>query len=100
MDLTYLRVNYAELGRIDTEMWQTLQDAYNKIEQLKEVMDSLNSMWEGPAHDAEMARFQTDYDNMKELCRVYLDLINRLEIIYTDYFACHDELAELVIPLS
>lgn len=96
MDLSYLRIDVYQINKYLDQIAQRQELTRRHVEAIKIRMDALNGMWEGAAHDAEMQQFETEYENMQELCRLIEELFNRLENTNNDYLQCDWDVMDIV----
>lgn len=80
-DTQYLRTQL----NITRHHWKTLQGA----------MDTLNSMWSGPANQTMRTRFQKDEESVMALCGLLERLIGKMEEAERLYGRCAAEVREI-----
>lgn len=99
----------AQIARIEMDTQRLQRDigllregrerARSHINELRNKMDAMNNMWEGPANAAMRQRFQKDYDYMMALCSTVQEMINTLESIRQAYDTCENNVHSLVSAL-
>lgn len=100
MAISEIGVHTGRMNQDIKALWQGLAQARSHIRQLSHQMDALNRMWEGAANETMRQRFQTDYENMQELCSFLQQLITELETSCAAYDACENNVSNLIGTLS
>ncbi len=80
-----IEINTDALGR-DTDSLRTqLQGLRTDLGSLTQSMNSLNQTWEGTAKGAYMSQYESDRQNMENLCKTLEEFIRFLDYAKTQY---------------
>lgn len=97
--ISVIEINTEQLNRDIQRLRQRLSQTRSHIQSLREKMDAMNRMWEGPANAAIRQRFQADHANMLNLCKMLEELIRMLESIRQSYDTCETNVRSAVDAL-
>lgn len=100
MAITKIEINTTRLSADIRSLQETLNDARNRIQELKGKMDAMNTMWEGDANEVMRHRFLVDYENLISFCDFIEELIQSLETIRHSYENCEGDVMSAVNALS
>lgn len=84
----YIEIDTMALGRDRQTIQSELDRVRSEISRLKDEMANLGAMWEGPAHDAFMAQFNTDYEFVQEFGNEIGTYVETMEYAQTEYQKC------------
>lgn len=78
----------------------------DKVSILRSTMEQMNSavlemsgMWEGTAHDSFVTQYNSDYENMKEICDIVDKIIDCMNYAVTQYDQCDTEVKDVINAL-
>ena len=93
-----IAVNTSTLSS-DIETMQTQLNAVKKAAgKMYDSVNVLNSMWEGPAHDAFVTQFMTDQKDMLALCDT-IQKINVMSEARNEYNTCENQVSGIVASI-
>lgn len=97
--ISLVEVSTAQMESDVQRLRAMLERTRSHIARLRDKMEAMNRMWEGPANRAIRQRFQADYERMLELCASIEELIRALESIRQAYDACENQVRGAVDAL-
>ena len=100
MAITNLKVNTSRMDGDVQQLTTRLKQAREHAAGIKTAMDTLNSMWEGAARNAEKQRFEAEYDNICRLCDLVGQMIDELSNARKEYETCENQVMDAVNGLS
>lgn len=92
----YIEIDTMALDRDRQTIQSELESVQTEIGRLGEKMESLGSMWEGPAHNAFMSQFHTDYEFVQEFAGEIRAYIETMEYAGKEYERCEDAVRQAV----
>lgn len=95
----YIEIDTMALGRDRQTIQSELDRVRTEISRLKEAMVNLGTMWEGPAHDAFMAQFNTDYEFVQEFGNEIGTYIETMEYAQREYQKCESEVNQAIASI-
>ena len=92
---------------VDTEILQsqisqleeTLQATRMTLEKLTERVESLQSMWNGPAHDEFNRQYELDRERMENMCMIIQNVIEGMQQARLAYDQCEVEVGDVVASI-
>lgn len=92
-----------ETGQVNT-MVQSYQETLNQISQNREKMyqalESLNGMWQGSAHDAFIAQYQSDNQEMQQLIRELQRVAENISKARAEYDTCEQNVKSEIAAIQ
>lgn len=73
-----------------------LEQARSHLRQLDASMESLNSMWSGPANQTMRQRFQSDRESITKLCVMLEMMVENLTTSRKSYDNCESNVSGIV----
>ena len=95
----YIEIDTAALDRDRRAIQSELSRVRSEIDQLKEKMVNLGTMWDGPAHDAFMAQFYADYEFIQEFENEIEKYIETMEYALKEYQKCDDSVQQAIASI-
>ncbi len=92
----YIEIDTTALNRDRQTIQSELERVRTKINQLREKMVNLGTMWEGPAHNAFMSQFHTDYEFVQEFAGEIKAYLETMEYAEREYERCEDAVRQAV----
>lgn len=92
----YIEIDTLALNRDKQTIQSELDRVQTEINQLKERMVSLGTMWEGPAHNAFMAQFNTDYEFIQEFGNEIGTYIETMGYAQREYQKCESTVSQVI----
>lgn len=92
----YIEVETRSLGQDMDNIQNQIQAVRGKIGQLKNSMEVLSGMWEGPAKEAFMTRFYIDYEFMQDFLKEMDRYVQAMSYAQQEYDKCENEVAQIV----
>lgn len=83
----------------DTIQSQT-EGLKTKMNQMQEQMERLSGMWEGPAKEAFMTQFQTDYAYMMDFLAEMNKYVQAMTYAENEYNKCENDVAQIVAAIQ
>ena len=77
-----------------------LQSIREEIGLLREEMDRLCAMWEGPARQAFLAQFEEDCAYMEQVVNHLTDYAEHMEYASREYQKCENHVAEYIAAVQ
>lgn len=96
MAASQIRVNTDSLNRTRGGLQEKLAQIQKGIGQISEDMATLNSMWEGDAHEAFLQRVNEDIQFLNEGCEGIQKIIDYEGSAVTEYNKCEQQVADLI----
>lgn len=92
-----------ETGQVNT-MVQSYQETLNQISQNREKMyqalESLNGMWQGSAHDAFTAQYQSDNQEMQQLIKELQRVAENISKARVEYDTCEQNVKSEIAAIQ
>ena len=83
---------------------ETLQQQLNVIrtdmDKMYDAVRVLDSMWDGPANEAFNVQFNSDRNDMLELCNVVQKIIDCMEYAKKEYNSCEADVGSIVASIA
>ena len=95
----YIEIDTAALERDRQTIQSELDRVRTGINQLKDKMVNLGSMWEGPAHNAFMAQFNADYEFIQEFENEIEKYIGTMEYAQREYQKCESQVQQTIASI-
>lgn len=92
----YIDIDTMALNRDRQVIQSELERVRTGINQLREKMAALGTMWEGPAHNAFMSQFHTDYAFVQAFVSEIRAYIETMEYAEREYERCGDAVRRTV----
>lgn len=80
-----LEINTDALGRDTDRLREQLTGLRRDLDSLTASIEALDQTWEGTAREAYMVQYQSDRQNMENLCSTLEEYIRLLESAKTQY---------------
>lgn len=96
MATTKIEINTSALNRDVSALTSVLRQVRSEIEGMYEAVRVLDRMWEGPANEAFVQQFNTDYQNMQELCKAIQGLIDCMRNAGASYTGGENQVADII----
>lgn len=96
METLNLKVNTNRMASDVQQLTTRMEQAKEHGEKIKAAMDALNAMWEGQARDAEKQSFDTEYQNVVNLCDLVRQMIDELSAAREAYETCENQVMDTV----
>lgn len=100
MAASKIRVNTDSLDRTSKELQEKLNQIRKRMEQISDDMGTLNSMWEGDAHEAFQQRVTEDIQFLSEACDSMQGIINYESNAVTEYNKCEQQVSDLIAQIQ
>jgi WXG100 family type VII secretion target len=95
-----IAVNTSTLAS-DIETLQEQLDMVKKdINDMYGAVQTLDSMWDGPANEAFKTQFRQDYKDMQELCKTVQQIIKCMKYAKKEYNVCENEVNDIVASIQ
>lgn len=95
----YIEIDTVALERDRQTIRSELDKIRTGIDRLREKMVNLGAMWEGPAHDAFMAQFNTDYVFIQEFCSEIGKYTETMEYAQKEYQKCDNAVQQAIASI-
>lgn len=95
----YIEIDTAALARDRQTVQSELDRLRTGIDQLKEKMVNLGTMWEGPAHNAFMAQFNADYEFIQDFNNELEKYAETMEYARQEYEKCESRVQQAVASI-
>lgn len=83
---------------------ETLQQQLNVIradmDKMYEAVRVLDGMWDGPANQAFNVQFNSDRNDMLELCNIVQKIIDCMEYAKKEYNSCEADVGSIVASIA
>lgn len=96
MNIQEIAVNTDDLQRDINEMRNSLNQVKRRTDSMFQEINSLNGMWEGPAHEAFSRQFSADYQVMQELQKEVSRLIECMQYADKEYLSCESAINTII----
>ena len=96
MAVNKIRVNTNSLNHTRSELQAKLDKIKKDIENISGNMNTLNSMWEGEAHEAFSQQVNDDISFLEWACGSIQNIINYESNAVTEYNKCEQEVADII----
>lgn len=96
MAINRIKVNTNSLNQTKVEIQDKLEKIKKDIEQISKDMDTMNSMWEGDAHEAFKNSVNTDIQFLSVVCDGIQNIIHFEDNAVTEYNKCEQQVADLI----
>lgn len=94
-----IRINTNSLDKTRKELQAKLDKIRKDIDQINNDMGTLNSMWEGDAHQTFQQRVTEDLQFLSEACDGIQNIINYESNAVTEYNKCEQQVSDLVAQI-
>lgn len=92
----YIEIETRSLGQDRDNIQNQTEAVRGKLGQLQSSMENLFSMWEGPAKDAFMAQYSTDYEFMQDFLKEMEKYVQAMSYAQQEYDKCENDVAQIV----
>ena len=96
MAVNKIRVNTNSLNHTRSELQAKLDKIKNDIKNISGNMATLNSMWEGEAHQAFAQQVDSDISFLTGACDRIQKIINFESTAVTEYDKCERQISDLI----
>lgn len=96
MAVNKIRVNTNSLNNTRRELQAKLDKIRRDIVHISDDMGTLNSMWEGDAHEAFSQQVNDDIRFLMEACDGIQSVINYENTAVTEYDKCESQVADVI----
>ena len=91
-----IEVDTAILQTQISQLEETLYATRLTLNKLTERVESLQAMWNGPAHDEFNKQYELDRERMENMCQIIQNLIEGMQQARQEYDQCENEVSSLV----
>jgi WXG100 family type VII secretion target len=95
-----IRVNTGSLDQTRKELQAKLDKVRKDIDHISDDMGTLNSMWEGDAHQAYVQSITDDMQVLSEVCEGIQSMIRYESNAVTEYGKCEQQVADVIAKIS
>ncbi len=81
------------------QLEETLRMTRDDLAKLTERVDSLQAMWNGPAHDEFNKQYQRDRERMENMCLIIQNVIDGMQQARVEYDQCESEVGSVVASI-
>ncbi|MDO4617061.1 MAG: WXG100 family type VII secretion target [Lachnospiraceae bacterium] len=92
----YIEISTDALNRDRNTIESELDQIRAGVNQLREQMEQLGSMWEGPSHDVFLRQFQADYNYILEFQKQLEEYIAAMEYAGKEYKKCESSVLQAI----
>lgn len=92
----YIEMDTQSLARDRQLIQKELEKMSTRMEYVKETMEHLGTMWEGPAHQAFFSQFAKDYLVMKQFEKEVQAFVQTMMYAEREYQKCEDAISQAV----
>ncbi len=82
------------------QLTDTLERTRETFNQLTERVESLQAMWNGPAHDEFNRQYELDRERMENMCQIIANIIEGMQQARIAYDQCENEVGDIVASIS
>lgn len=82
------------------QLSDTLERTRETLNQLTERVESLQAMWNGPAHDEFNRQYELDRERMENMCQIIANIIEGMQQARIAYDQCENEVSDIVASIS
>ncbi|MBQ9867552.1 MAG: WXG100 family type VII secretion target [Lachnospiraceae bacterium] len=82
------------------QLTDTLERTRETLNQLTERVESLQAMWNGPAHDEFNRQYELDRERMENMCQIIANIIEGMQQARIAYDQCENEVGDIVASIS
>ncbi len=82
------------------QLSDTLERTRETLNQLTERVESLQAMWNGPAHDEFNRQYELDRERMENMCQIIANIIEGMQQARIAYDQCENEVGDIVASIS
>ena len=82
------------------QLTDTLARTRETLNQLTERVESLQAMWNGPAHDEFNRQYELDRERMENMCQIIENIIEGMQQARIAYDQCENEVGDIVASIS
>lgn len=97
--MNQIAVNTDTLNSDINSMKDALKIVEEKSKNMQASIQELSGMWEGPAHNAFLAQFNTDCASLEELDSAIKELISCMEYADKEYVSCEQSVSSLIASI-
>lgn len=90
----YIEVDIKALDQDVQDLKETLEKVKGNMEGMFNTIKELDTMWEGPAHDAFIMQFEADRQFFNALCDTVDGIIDSMENAKNNYRKCEASVRE------
>ena len=94
--MRYVEVDTDILRTQINQLEVTLARTRLALDKLNARVESLQSMWNGPAHDEFNKQYLLDRQRMENMCRIIQNIIDGMQQARLSYDRCTDEVDSVV----
>lgn len=94
--MNYIRVNTTTLRSAAQEMKNNAIDIEQKMREFAEKIQSLNSMWEGPAKTVYVSNVQKSRDEFSSICGQIKSVSAEMEMAASSYERCENNIENAI----
>ena len=94
-----IKVNTSSLNQTSRELQAKLDKIRKDIEHISGDMNTLNSMWEGDAHEAFSRQVSDDIGFLNSACENIQHIINFENSAVTEYNRCENQVSDLIAQI-
>lgn len=94
-----IEIETRSLGRDRETIQSHTEGLRNRIQSMAEQMESLCSMWEGPAKESFIAQFQSDYEFMQEFLKEMDKYVQAMNFAENEYDKCESDVAQVIAAI-
>ena len=77
-----------------------LERVRSDIDGMYEAVQTLDTMWDGPANDAFRTQFTTDKEAMEELCKTVQSIIDSMDNAKKEYDSCEMNVSQIISAIQ
>ncbi len=99
MAISKIRVDTGRLDQTRKELQAKLDKIRKDIDQIRDDMNTLNSMWAGDAHEAFETTVAEDISALGGMCDTLQEVINYESGAVTEYNKCEQQVADLITQI-
>ncbi len=96
MAVNKIRVNTSSLSQTRRELQAKLDKIRKDIANISNDMNTLNSMWDGDAHEAFSRQVDSDISFLRDACNGIQSIINYESTAVTEYDKCEQQIADVI----
>ena len=96
----YIEVDISALDQDVRDLTETLEKVRKDMNDMFDTMKKLDTMWEGPAHEAFMAQFDGDRQVFEELCNTVEGIIGSMEDAKNAYRKCEENVSSEIDKIN
>ncbi len=100
MAIDVIGISTGALDADHASVVQQIQSIRDELRRLREEMGQLCTMWEGPARQSFMARFEEDCAYMEAVAAELEDYAGHMEYASREYQKCESNVADFVAAVQ